>query len=1478
MRSLEVQRQGTSPFLFAVTAALLAACTSPDGEPSRGGPAAEVGAHRAALVASPSAAGALRRLPPGPSLAPRPHEVLVKLRNKEHADALHRRSQAPLAGPLDVPGSAGLSRELARFGVHHARRLFEGAAEPSLQRTFHLHATGDAAALIAALRALPEVEYAEPNVVARVVSTPNDPYLSSSGAWGQAFRDLWGLQTIEAAAAWDVTQGAGVVVAVIDTGVDYDHPDLAANIWQNPGETGTDAQGRDKRTNGVDDDGNGQVDDFHGYNFVTSGTANASNDPNDDFGHGTHVAGIIAAVANDAIGVVGVAPQAKIMPVKGLDAGGSGSLADLANGIYYAARNGARVINASWGGLADAPVQTILDAVAYAHDTKGVVFVAAAGNDGRDVGTEAVGFFPASARNAVAVSAFTHDDARANFSNFGPKLDVAAPGGGDGDPSGALFDPQRSILSLLAAGANAQMTEDGQLVVGGRYLRQAGTSMAAPHVAGVAALLLAKNPSWTPEQVRQALRAGSADTGAVGFDLDAGYGRLDALHALGQAAPLSVHLSSLNATLTGLAQVVVVGTASGPGLASWQLSWGAGALPDSWVTIQTSSAAVTSAPLATWSLAGVPEGQVSLRLNAVTSDGRGYEDRLVVKVDNVVITAPDPTRVSSFRAGPITVTGTVAPTDLASYHVDVYSATTGWLATAAVTLPNGGTQAVRAGTLASWDPTGLPADHYDLYVRATLGSGLVVEKKASVILDPTLHPGWPVPFSLLSQGAAGVSLLEHMTAADLDGDGAAELVFAYGTQVTALRSDGTALAGWPRPINGKNALANIQHGPAVGDIDGDGKPDVVAANCEPVDNSCSGEIFAWRADGTTLPGWPVPLDGNGHVALGDIDGDGVLDVVASNWSGVTVRKGNGVTLPGFPVGLEEVDPPAIGDLDGDGKNEIVVAGVRNGSNLWVVGNQGVVRPGFPRLLSGVAIEAHSLPALADLDGDGTLEIAIGGTDGLLHAVRADGSELPGFPRPTQNTWLNSPTLGDLDGDGRPEIVVGNNLVFDGVSDYIDYSYAFRANGAPLPGWPVSLAYSYLDADAFFGAGAAALADVDGDGRADAIFSSDAVASAPRALHALRFDGAEAAGWPKPTPYIGLDATNTVAVADVDGDGLLEAAYIDQQGEIRLYDLPTSKTAPAPWPMFQHDPAHGGAVAAVVAPAVALSRAGWAASASSSNGAPANAVDGNLKTRWSTGAPQTGGQWFQVDMKTTQRFSKLTLDAATSGGDYPRGYQVFVSTDGSRWGGAIATGVGASPLVTITFPPQTARYLRVVQTGKASSWWSIHELVVFGQPSSVVTPVADAYVRDGGSAGTNFGTTSPLTVKNGTTGYARVGYLKFNLPAVPSVGSAKLRLYGSHAVSGAASDSAFAVQSTSWTEAGLTWNNKPPLGAKQGGSVPVNLTSQYYEWDVTAWVRAQKAAGATSLSLAVAMDAPVNDPDNFNSREAASNKPELMIVH
>jgi subtilisin family serine protease len=310
-------------------------------------------------------------------------------------------------------------------------------------------------ATIAALRNNPAVLYSEPDYVIRTTATPDDPQYSSM--WGL---NAWNNIDINAAEAWDTFTGdANFVIAVIDTGTQLDHPDLQANIWTNT---------REVPNNGVDDDGNGYVDDVHGWNFYDH-----NNNPSDDNGHGTHTAGTIGAVGNNGMGVTGVNWRCKIMPLRFIGSGG-GYESDALAAIQYAFRNGAKVSNNSWGSTMY--MQGVYDAIAQSKQY-GHLFVAAAGNSGFSM--DVLPFYPAGydLDNIVSVAAIDNSGALCTFSNFSPtQVDLAAPG--------------ENIVSLAPYGG---------------WTSKSGTSMAAPHVAGVAALVWARNAGATYQQIRDRL-------------------------------------------------------------------------------------------------------------------------------------------------------------------------------------------------------------------------------------------------------------------------------------------------------------------------------------------------------------------------------------------------------------------------------------------------------------------------------------------------------------------------------------------------------------------------------------------------------------------------------------------------------------------------------------------------------------------------------------------------------------------------------------------------------------------------------------------------------------------------------------------------------------------------------------------------------------------------------------------------------------
>ncbi len=366
----------------------------------------------------------------------------------------------------------------------------------------------------------------EPNYIAKTQSL-NDTYAPpSSGAWNQNFEDLWGLKRVGAEDAWTKSTGSGAIVAVIDTGVDPHHEDIAGQVIQ-------------------------------GYDFV-----NSDNNAMDDHGHGTHVAGTIAAIANNGIGIAGVAPGAQIMPIKVLSSAGSGSFYNIALAIRYAADNGAHVINMSLGGRvsrSDVP-SYYQDAIKHAYD-KGVTIVVAAGNDSIDP----IYFSPANDPRVITVSAADHSDNLAGFSNRGDIISISAPGGGYGAPRERS---QYTVLSLLSSQAGYKGSE---YQVGDNYLRLAGTSMAAPHVAAVAALVVSENPSFTPAQVQQALYQGADDIGEAGYDRNFGAGMVRADKAVNVSSPLHVQITEASISAWDGDEVEVEGVAYGDDLKDWRI-------------------------------------------------------------------------------------------------------------------------------------------------------------------------------------------------------------------------------------------------------------------------------------------------------------------------------------------------------------------------------------------------------------------------------------------------------------------------------------------------------------------------------------------------------------------------------------------------------------------------------------------------------------------------------------------------------------------------------------------------------------------------------------------------------------------------------------------------------------------------------------------------------------------------------------------
>ncbi|MFP6639088.1 MAG: S8 family serine peptidase, partial [Myxococcota bacterium] len=350
-------------------------------------------------------------------------------------------------------------------------------------------------------------------------------------------------------------------------------------------------------------------------------------DPFDDRGHGTHVAGTIAAVGNNGIGIIGVAPGARIMPLKGFPAEGEGLDSDLWRAVLYAAMNGADVINTSWSCRPYCPENPLAEEILEIVQALNVIVVTSAGNAQRD----AVINSPENRRETITVGASGFDDQlSSNISNFGWVIDLVAPGGGPGtDPSVRLA--RRNILSLRSSGHTAP-----DFVVDDIYLRWAGTSMATPHVSGVVALLRSQRPDLDYESIRRILRQTSVDISEPGHDYTTGSGRLDARAALDwmDLPDLQVRLDSPAnwETFAPGDDIVIEGSILGQDLESWSMEIGVGSAPDQWTTLDADSEA-RDGVLVRWPTDELEQGAYVIRLAARSKGGRTFLEFIQISLE-----------------------------------------------------------------------------------------------------------------------------------------------------------------------------------------------------------------------------------------------------------------------------------------------------------------------------------------------------------------------------------------------------------------------------------------------------------------------------------------------------------------------------------------------------------------------------------------------------------------------------------------------------------------------------------------------------------------------------------------------------------------------------------------------------------------------------------------------------------------------------
>lgn len=816
-------------------------------------------------------------------------------------------------------------------------------------------------------------------------------------------------------------------MAVVDTGVDYMHPDIGANIWTNPGEI---------PGNGLDDDANGYIDDTRGWDFTTCKAMGLDScippktpdaDPMDGNGHGTHVSGTIAAVGNNLEGIIGVAPKALIMPVKGLDDSGIGFGEWLAEALVYAAANGADVINNSWGCGLPCPRFPILeDAVRTAHGL-GAIVVFAAGNAIDEVAY----YSPQNMADTrpIVVGASLEDDTIASFSNFGRLLHVVAPGAGT--DTGLGVAPSVNILSLKANG-----TYDTALTkVGERYLRLSGTSMAAPHVSGLSALVLSRHPEFTKEQVRQILQDTAIDIGSPGVDEHAGFGRINASQAVGIDSPVDINAGIQGANSLDIFRGIVPMTlkVSGRDVVSYTLDW---------------SGASPVLPITGTSGSNEP---IPFNFNTTQLADGFYDGVLTVTATNK--TSQAISQIKSAYIGNTLRVGWPQETDQGF-----------WLLSEPVSGDIDGDGENETLVAARWSFIG----PLEILIYAWNRDGSLVKGQ------------WPL--AIYNTDAQMYLHGYELTLGDLNRDGVLEVIATEQQQgsgdhfkVHVWRGDGSDFIA---PIIASKAAILGVPIPVVADLNGDGTPEIIVRTIVPnstkppagADTNME-RVIAFSANGTLM--WSrdlpdeTPINMPGPPAIADVDSNGQQEIVILGENYGYILGSQGTVLKKFDTGLFGFDKnvgvqsaTVVADFEQDGKLEAIGAG-------WTGALAGAVK--IFDLSSGGSLIAKtklskfgerffSSPLIGDVTGNRELEIVIGPTDQpfggeqtvyiyskkgiLLNSFSMPGclqaSDVCGFGR--------IGALVDMDQDGKSEILLSSK----------GKVYAFKSNGSILAGWPKDL--------------------------------------------------------------------------------------------------------------------------------------------------------------------------------------------------------------------------------------------------------------------------------------------------------------------------------------------------------------------------------------------------------------------------------------
>ncbi len=715
--------------------------------------------------------------------------------------------------------------------------------------------------------------------------------------------------------------------------------------------------------------------------------------------------------------------------------------------------------------------------------------------------------------------------------------------------------------------------------------------MASPHVAGVAALIRSLHPEFGPEQVRQAIRFGTDDVDAIGFDTNSGYGRINAAKSLTVSMPLVAQLSGPLAPITDTCTVPINGSVGGTGLSIWRLDFGTGPSPASWTQITSSGTPISNGLLANWNISNLADGTYTVRLIAQNTSGQLFEDRLPIIIDNVFIASPA-SDAFSHPGAPVTIKGTVTGCTFVGYAIKIKRVSDEqFLTNPAVTVTNGGLQRVRNDVLGVWDTTNVPDDRYDIIVEMQQANGSTVQKSIRVLITARVSLLRSFPESSVTNPATS----------DLDGDGTDEIIFtttdasfSEGGQIHVLRQDGTELPGWPVVLT-KRPLNNT---PTIGDVNGDGIPEIVIESFFERNSGPVHYVYAFNLEGNLLNGFPVALGLGGFFtngqtpspALSDLDLDGKLDIVAVSAGfglgasrRVVAIDGNAkiifdAALPDAPSGQLEWmvgSIPMVGNIVGDEAPEIII-GVFNLNSAfakyYALNNKGQILSGWPIQFGPPNGSIMQYGALADLDGDGYDEIALlenrNVENPVLHVLRGNGVEISGFPQTLPasgglSKFVINPSFADLNGDGWPEIVT---VIGDQISNSV---VAYDRFGTLIMN-------SSFSGGALQTQGVVTVASNDADGKSLIVFPYYENALATQlVLQGMKSDGTRPAGFPIYIPKLCqapfCQAATSVSLLRASQSTSTKGVIVDASANVFVVDLGVSACGlSGPWPQLQHD--------------------------------------------------------------------------------------------------------------------------------------------------------------------------------------------------------------------------------------------------------------------------------------------------------------------